>query len=79
MAGRITSVIHLGRRPRHDYLSRSGLLRDRLVEYTEQMHSDLPTMLRGYVQLDQSCPGSHYALGRRHFAVDRRTTWGLRS
>ncbi len=35
-----------------------------LVDYTEQMHSDLPaTRLRGYVQLETSVvTGSHYAL-----------------
>lgn len=43
-----------------------------LVEYTEQMHSDLPpTKLRGYVQLETSVvQGAHYALGGGHYAVD---------
>jgi FtsP/CotA-like multicopper oxidase with cupredoxin domain len=43
-----------------------------LVEYTEQMHSDLPpTTLRGYVQLETSVvQGSHYDLGNGYFSVD---------
>ena len=43
-----------------------------LVEYTEQMHSDLPpTRLRGYVQLETATvQGSHYDLGNGYFAVE---------
>jgi FtsP/CotA-like multicopper oxidase with cupredoxin domain len=43
-----------------------------LVEFTEQMHSDLPpTKLRGYVQLETPVvQGSHYDLGNGYFAVD---------
>lgn len=43
-----------------------------LVEYSEQMHSDLPpTQLRGYVQLETAViQGSHYNLGNGHYAVD---------
>ncbi|MBI4768778.1 MAG: hypothetical protein HY787_30010 [Deltaproteobacteria bacterium] len=44
-----------------------------LVEYTEQMHSDLPpTKLRGYVQVETSVvTGSHYPLPGGKFGVDR--------
>ncbi|OGW41021.1 MAG: hypothetical protein A2Y97_04250 [Nitrospirae bacterium RBG_13_39_12] len=43
-----------------------------VVEYTEQMHSDLPpTTLRGYVQLETPViQGSHYDLGNGYFSVD---------
>ncbi len=43
-----------------------------VVEYQEQMHSDLPpTTLRGYVQLETSVvQGSHYDLGNGYFGVD---------
>ncbi|MFN2221651.1 MAG: hypothetical protein ACK2UH_03805, partial [Candidatus Promineifilaceae bacterium] len=43
-----------------------------LVEYTKQMHADLPpTTLRGYVQLETAVvTGSHYDLGNGFFAVD---------
>jgi len=42
-----------------------------LVEYTKQMHPDLPpTKLRGYVQLETSViTGEHYDLGNGHFSV----------
>jgi FtsP/CotA-like multicopper oxidase with cupredoxin domain len=44
-----------------------------VVEYTEQMHSDLPaTKLRGYVQLETSVvQGGHYNLGGGLFGVDK--------
>ncbi|HLE15886.1 MAG TPA: fibronectin type III domain-containing protein [Anaerolineales bacterium] len=44
-----------------------------VVEYQEQMHSDLPlTKLRGYVQLETSVvTGSHYALPGGKFGVDQ--------
>jgi FtsP/CotA-like multicopper oxidase with cupredoxin domain/fibronectin type 3 domain-containing protein len=44
-----------------------------VVEYQEQMHSDLPpTTLRGYVQLETSViTGSHYALPGGKLGVDR--------
>jgi FtsP/CotA-like multicopper oxidase with cupredoxin domain len=50
-----------------------------VVEYTEQMHSDLPpTKLRGYVQLetnvvqgDPNNPNSHYPLPGGKFGVDK--------
>jgi FtsP/CotA-like multicopper oxidase with cupredoxin domain len=45
-----------------------------LVEYTEQMHSDLPpTKLRGYVQLETQnnvAESQHYDLGNGFFSVD---------
>jgi len=44
-----------------------------VVEYQEQMHSDLPpTTLRGYVQLETSVvTGSHYPLPGGKFGVDK--------
>jgi FtsP/CotA-like multicopper oxidase with cupredoxin domain len=44
-----------------------------VVEYQEQMHSDLPpTTLRGYVQLETSViQGIHYALPGGKFGVDK--------
>jgi FtsP/CotA-like multicopper oxidase with cupredoxin domain len=44
-----------------------------VVEYQEQMHSDLPpTTLRGYVQLETSVvAGSHYPLPGGKFGVDK--------
>ncbi len=44
-----------------------------VVEYTQQMHSQLPaTKLRGYVQLETSViTGSHYALPGGKFGVDQ--------
>lgn len=43
-----------------------------VVEYMEQMHSDLPpTKLRGYVQLETAVvQGSHFDLGNGFFSVD---------
>ncbi|MEW5956968.1 MAG: multicopper oxidase domain-containing protein [Chloroflexota bacterium] len=43
-----------------------------VVQYQEQMHSDLPpTTLRGYVQLETPViQGSHYDLGNGYFSVD---------
>ncbi|MBE0598144.1 MAG: multicopper oxidase domain-containing protein [Desulfuromonadales bacterium] len=43
-----------------------------VVEYTRQMHGDLPpTKLRGYVQLETAViQGSHYDLGNGYFSVD---------
>jgi FtsP/CotA-like multicopper oxidase with cupredoxin domain len=43
-----------------------------VVEYLEQMHSDLPpTRLRGYVQLETATvQGAHHDLGNGYFAVD---------
>jgi len=44
-----------------------------VVEYQEQMHSDLPpTKLRGYVQLEtDTVLGNHYPLPNGRFGVDR--------